>query len=171
MPYTTQARAHSASSVKNILSHFNNGLFITLLLLVTYRSDRLLKILFYWMNQVVVKQNIKLLRFWRKFSSFWRENPSSKIFNLVWQEINCIHQIIHFLKFVSVKLSHKAKPDLDLNLNSKFCLQRMGLRSSDTVIMEASFWGFFRTDFTGHFRKLFLFTKFIFSNLLRKVSF
>ena len=34
----------------------------------------------------------------------------------------------------------------------------------------ASFWGLFRTNFTDHFCKLFLFTKFDFSNLQKKVS-
>ena len=36
--------------------------------------------------------------------------------------------------------------------------------------MKASFGGLFRTDFTDPFRKLFLFTKFYFSNFAEKSS-
>ena len=38
------------------------------------------------------------------------------------------------------------------------------------AFMKASFWGLFRTNFCGHFRKLFLFTKFNFSKFREKVS-
>ena len=34
--------------------------------------------------------------------------------------------------------------------------------------MKASFWGLFKTNFYGHFRKLFLFTKFNFLNFGKK---
>ena len=36
-------------------------------------------------------------------------------------------------------------------------------------LMKASFWGLFKTNFCGHFHKLFLFTKFNFSKFLEKV--
>ena len=39
--------------------------------------------------------------------------------------------------------------------------------STDPV--KASFWGLFRTNFCGHFSKLFLFTKFNFSKFQEKV--
>ena len=38
------------------------------------------------------------------------------------------------------------------------------------MTMKASFWGLFRTNFCGHFCKLFLFTKFNFSKFREKVS-
>ena len=34
--------------------------------------------------------------------------------------------------------------------------------------LKASFWGLFKTNFYGHFRKLFLFTKFEFLNFGKK---
>ena len=34
--------------------------------------------------------------------------------------------------------------------------------------LKASFWGLFKTNFYGHFRKLFLFTKFNFLNFGKK---
>ena len=36
--------------------------------------------------------------------------------------------------------------------------------------LKASFWRVFRTNFTNHFRKIFLLTKFDFPNLQKKVS-
>ena len=39
------------------------------------------------------------------------------------------------------------------------------------LVLKASFRGLFWTNFTDHFCKLFLFTKFMFANLWRKVSF
>ena len=36
-------------------------------------------------------------------------------------------------------------------------------------VMKASFWGLFKTNFCGHFCKLFLFTKFKFSKFREKV--
>ena len=40
---------------------------------------------------------------------------------------------------------------------------------SSSLHLKASFWGLFKTNFCGHFRKLFLFSKFNFSKFREKV--
>ena len=42
--------------------------------------------------------------------------------------------------------------------------------TQNRINMKASFWGLFKTNFCGHFHKLFLFTKFNFSKFQDKVS-
>ena len=57
----------------------------------------------------------------------------------------------------------------NLNTNISMCIVWIPIMIATKAWLKASFWGLFKTNFYGHFHKLFVFTKFNFSKFREKL--